>query len=243
MAISNKTRKLLWGRSGSRCAHCRQELVIDTTQHDSEAIVGDECHIVAKEAAGPRGDPSFPKAKLDEYENLILLCKIHHKMVDDQPNTYTVDRLRKLKADHESWVQSRLDVGNKEATRQETKIVKLRRIRRGETITDLVSGSHMLKFDNEPIEQIQEVEIVGNFVDTVNVLHELEGSEMIRAGFDLSQQIDQLESVGFYVYGRKIKGKYHVTFQSKEHVMEDWYCVCIFLSRKEQPDITIAYKF
>ena len=30
---------------------------------------------------------------LDEYDNLVLLCKVHDKLVDDQPETYPVDRL------------------------------------------------------------------------------------------------------------------------------------------------------
>jgi hypothetical protein len=36
-------------------------------------------------------DSNFPADKLDEAENLILLCKVHHKLVDDQTETYTAD--------------------------------------------------------------------------------------------------------------------------------------------------------
>ncbi len=93
MTISDKTRKLLWGRSGNRCAYCRRELVMTATK-DNDAIVGDECHIHARQKGGSRSNSSMSIEELDDYENLILLCKVHHKMVDDQPNTYTVDFLR-----------------------------------------------------------------------------------------------------------------------------------------------------
>jgi len=42
------------------------------------------------------------------YENLILLCNIHHQLVDAQPETYPVERLQAIKRDHEHWVQKRL---------------------------------------------------------------------------------------------------------------------------------------
>ena len=47
MSVSNKTRKLLWGRSGNHCAFCLQELVMDATVADDDSIVGDESHIIA----------------------------------------------------------------------------------------------------------------------------------------------------------------------------------------------------
>jgi hypothetical protein len=108
MPISEKTRKILWGRSGNKCALCRCEFVISRTASDDESVVGDECHIVSGNTQGPRHDPAFPVEQLDEPENLILLCKVHHKMVDDQYETYTVQMLQGLKENHEKWVSSTL---------------------------------------------------------------------------------------------------------------------------------------
>src|SRR5262249_10495588 len=81
MAIADKARKILWGRSGNRGAICRRELVIDATATDDESVVGEECHIVSAQGQGPRHDPVFPAENLDKPENLILLCRVHHKMV------------------------------------------------------------------------------------------------------------------------------------------------------------------
>ncbi|TEU22064.1 MAG: hypothetical protein E3J21_00740, partial [Anaerolineales bacterium] len=107
MSISLKTHKMFWGLAANRCAFlgCRRELVMDASQTDDESLVGEACHIVAQSPTGPRGDSPLPPKQRDHYDNLILLCKIHHKLIDDQPNTYTVQRLLQMKAAHEKWVR------------------------------------------------------------------------------------------------------------------------------------------
>lgn len=107
MSISLKTHKILWGRSGGKCAICKTALVVDPTNlNDDPSIVGDEAHIIARSESFTRGDyDSLPPEERDHYSNLILLCKIHHKMVDDQPIEYTVQKLRDIKAQHEADVK------------------------------------------------------------------------------------------------------------------------------------------
>jgi hypothetical protein len=47
----------------------------------------------------PSGAPGGPRAggldgdRLDSHKNLILLCREHHKQIDDQFKHYTVERL------------------------------------------------------------------------------------------------------------------------------------------------------
>lgn len=110
MSISLKTHKMLWGRSGSRCAmpDCRRALVVDETETDDPSVVGEEAHIVARSEDGPRGKSDLPLDSRDNYDNLILLCNIHHKQIDDQVNTYTVEVLREMKSNHVEWVKSNL---------------------------------------------------------------------------------------------------------------------------------------
>jgi len=48
MALTEKNRKIVWGKSGNRCAICKKEIVMEATAIDSESIAGDECHIVSK---------------------------------------------------------------------------------------------------------------------------------------------------------------------------------------------------
>lgn len=71
---------------------------------ERSSIVGEEAHIISGKPNGPRHDPAFPKEQIDSFENLLLLCAVHHKHVDDQPETLTATILRDLKSNHESWV-------------------------------------------------------------------------------------------------------------------------------------------
>lgn len=98
---------MLWGRAGNRCAACKRELVIDAETGDA-SIIGEECHIVAQRPDGPRGESDLSAEQRDKYGNLILLCNVDHKIVDDQPGTYTVQRLQAIKAEHEKWVKEKL---------------------------------------------------------------------------------------------------------------------------------------
>ncbi|MEV6560882.1 HNH endonuclease signature motif containing protein [Nocardia sp. NPDC051756] len=107
MTIEDRDRKILWARAHNSCAVCKTTLILDGNQGDRESVVGDEAHIVARSKGGPRAG-LISSSDLDKYENLILLCKVHHKQVDDQPNTYTVEHLRQLKADHERWSHAKL---------------------------------------------------------------------------------------------------------------------------------------
>jgi len=107
MGISLKTHKMLWGRAASLCAFpdCHRDLIIDANDTDDPSLVGEECHIVAREASGPRGNSTLTPEQREKYANLILLCRVHHKLIDDQENTYTVERLLEMKISHEKWVR------------------------------------------------------------------------------------------------------------------------------------------
>lgn len=69
MAITDKTKEILWTRSGNRCAVCRRELIIDAAAADDESAVGDECHIVSGRPHGPRFDEQFPSNRIDDADN------------------------------------------------------------------------------------------------------------------------------------------------------------------------------
>lgn len=118
MSITDRTRKILWARSGNRCAICKSHLVHSATITDRESIVGDECHIIARSGDGPRGG-ALSDAELDELDNLILLCKTDHKVVDDQPGKFTSSTLREIRSEHETWVETALTVAAEPPAREE----------------------------------------------------------------------------------------------------------------------------
>lgn len=107
MPPSKKDLRLLFQRSGNRCAFpsCTKVLVYEGTSLDGPVILSEVAHIVAQKPDGPRGDYPLPIDKRDAYDNLILLCEEHHHLVDTQKYTYTVERLRQMKLDHEQLIE------------------------------------------------------------------------------------------------------------------------------------------
>ena len=92
------TIKKLFAMSGNVCAFpgCHNPIIEDST-----IITGEICHIKAKNPKGPRFDLKQTDKQRKSYENLILLCKRHHKIVDAEPDIYNVTALIELKKHHE----------------------------------------------------------------------------------------------------------------------------------------------
>ncbi|MEU6409397.1 HNH endonuclease signature motif containing protein [Microbispora sp. NPDC046933] len=105
MAISERTRKILWIEAGGRCAICRRQLLTAGTETDDPSVFGEEAHIVGRGSNGPRSG-GLAEHLVDSHENLILLCSEHHKQIDDQVNHFTVERLREIKKSHKGWISS-----------------------------------------------------------------------------------------------------------------------------------------
>lgn len=97
---SRKTRHAAIALSGNQCAFpgC------NTPFYDPAAgvILGEIAHICAQSPGGPRFDPRLTENEVHSASNLMVLCAVHHKLVDDQPDVYTADVLRRMKADHEA---------------------------------------------------------------------------------------------------------------------------------------------
>lgn len=106
-SYSDVTLKLLWGRSGGFCAFpdCRNELFIK----NSDDVVGYICHNIGLK--GPRANQDFPKEKLNDYDNLILLCGHHHPIVDKDLVNYPVGKVNQMKKSHEDLVRKRMLLG------------------------------------------------------------------------------------------------------------------------------------
>ena len=69
-------------------------------------MLGEEAHIRSRRVGGPRHDPAYPAAKIDNYENLILLCPTHHTLIDAHGgDAYSVEALIEMKRRHEEQQQ------------------------------------------------------------------------------------------------------------------------------------------
>ena len=101
--------KILWSRAAGRCSmpECRRELTPSSdTVVTGGVVVGENCHIVAEKADGPRGNYPIPDADRNRYPNLILLCNIHHKIIDSDVHSWPVEKLLSIKSEHENWIQT-----------------------------------------------------------------------------------------------------------------------------------------
>jgi hypothetical protein len=107
------THKVLWARSGNRCAFpdCRQPLVEHVDGAGGPSILGVEAHIIAQGDGGPRGTAGVELEDRDALANLILLCAVHHKLVDDHPDADSVEILREMKRGHEESTTRSEDEG------------------------------------------------------------------------------------------------------------------------------------
>jgi len=105
--MREKDIKILWGRSGNRCAICKIELTPD----GDDFTLGEMAHIVSRSLDGPRGSVEMPIAERDDYANLILLCPNHHKEIDRNVSQWSRQELLRSKAEHERWVSEQLEQG------------------------------------------------------------------------------------------------------------------------------------
>lgn len=95
-----QTIKRLFAVSGNTCAFPKCNiLLVDTA---SGKVTGRICHIKARQPGAPRYDASQSDEDRHGFGNLLLLCPIHHDVVDDDPEAYTAERLIRMKAMHEA---------------------------------------------------------------------------------------------------------------------------------------------
>lgn len=93
--LSLKTLKRLFAVSGNQCAFpdCESPIV-----EDSGTVTGIICHICARSRGGPRYDASQTDEERHSFPNLLLMCGRHSKLIDSEPEYYTVQLLQRMKS-------------------------------------------------------------------------------------------------------------------------------------------------
>jgi SMODS-associated and fused to various effectors sensor domain/HNH endonuclease len=102
---SPAAKNLLAARSGGRCefAGCNEYLF----QHPltlKDGNFSQHAHIVAFSEEGPRGRDRARPLDIHSVDNLMLLCPLCHKLIDDNPGDYPRSVLEKYKQDHEERI-------------------------------------------------------------------------------------------------------------------------------------------
>jgi hypothetical protein len=106
-AISHETTLRLWVAAGGRCEYqgCNAYLLEDLlTSHALN--LAERAHIVGATTAArsPRGSDVLAHDRRNEPENLMLLCGAHHRLVDRLIEQHPVERLRRMKREHEDRI-------------------------------------------------------------------------------------------------------------------------------------------
>lgn len=92
----------LYAMSGNRCAFSRCTApIIEDGPGMAGINMGEICHIRASKPGGERYDPAQSDAERHGYENLILLCRRHHKLIDSDTIEFSVAKLLAMKQEHE----------------------------------------------------------------------------------------------------------------------------------------------
>jgi len=223
VTISGRDRKILWARSGNRCAICKRLLVAERTMEDRESVAGEEGHIVARSPGGPRAG-SLDRTELDAYDNRILLCREHHKIVDDQRQTYPEERLRRIRAAHEAWVRVTLD---RDSQPEPIRVVEdpafgsvmLQPLLSGADVWDVVADAHgyLIGGPDEEGLPAEACDVADSFLDLAKDWGEISRDVMDRgrrsvreAQRSLGEQLSELWEHGLVAYGaterRIVKG-------------------------------------
>ena len=215
------------------------------TTVDDESIIGDECHIVSGVSGGPRYDPDFADEKVDDYSNLLLLCKVHHKLIDDQELEYTASRLTKLKASHEKWVSEQLGSSGSRTRPLQTRQVSqntpefLQRIRSGKELLAIVTNACAYAPHYDDLRNETEDELVASFLQDTQDWGELglqSVSDRMPAARSLDERIRELERAGFWVFGCR-----------EQQILEggtgpetDWPVAHVRVLRNSNPEIILV---
>ena len=212
MPISDRDRKILWGLAANQCAMCRAELVQEEPS-GVHALVGDECHIVSPRADGPRGTAvPGPHPELNVYANLILLCAVDHRRIDQLPDEFSVEALLSLKSAHELWQRTRgTEVGPTEVVLKRGASPYLRELLTARDVLGIMVGAEESSLDHEDVVDAEEAALVGGFLQNVfdwsEIWEEIGPAARVDATLVVKTELASLLEHGWRVFGSRTTGR------------------------------------
>lgn len=98
----------MYVRAGGRCCFC-QAYLMEGQLSGAPMKIGEMAHIVGAKISdrSPRGEEPLLKEEREQAKNLMLVCRGEHKEIDRKgaSDWATVEKLRRIKADHEGWIR------------------------------------------------------------------------------------------------------------------------------------------
>ena len=233
MSISDKTRKKLWAKSGNRCAICKSELF--SREEGRESLnIGEECHIISKKQKGPRHVKGL--ADYDEYENLILLCRNHHKEIDTLTESFPEEVLRYMKLSHDSWVKDRLDSSMGEPVHEEPKFI--RKVSSGKDLMHMLTGCHGYRVDYDEQDSSRENEYIGGVLQSLTDYGDLlsmgiEQYEKVNIASQLKELLKDIEHHGYFLFAEKNV----TTIKHDGDKLDNWHVAILLVKRADNKEI------
>lgn len=228
------------GTFGQLLRHLPNRIGIAGYSRPPGVIIGEECHIVSSKPVGPRWTQDFSN-DFDGYENLILLCANDHTIVDAAPDSFPADKLHESKRRHEDWVRETLRKDVTAFANEKYDIESLGRITSGRQIVEILSGSHAYHFDYpDPVDR-DEMELLSGFFQSMqnwgDILSDLEAGDHIRIGFEMNQELLELQELGLGLFGscRKMKARFAFGNDTKEPI--DWHVATLVAVRPDNPSV------
>lgn len=224
--IPAKIRKELWGKAAGRCSICNRRLTLNDDCHTN---ISNECHIVSEKKNGPRHIEGL--SDYNNYDNLILLCRNHHAEIDTNVNKYTIEELKKIKRQHEKYVDEQLKSDN-------IVLMVMSKINNGREFGDLLWGCHYFNiFDDGSTESLIRVkdELYENIQNLLNIQDELSLTDKnnIYENLDLILKRNNSTEPSITMYASV----------SQAHACGiPTRCISILLSRKCSNDMIVAEK-
>lgn len=143
--------------------------------------------MVSPATAGPRaGDPVDD---VDGFSNLLLLCPNDHRLIDTLERDYPVDRIRRIKRDHEEWVRTALQnlAGVAAITIARGQPAYLLYLGPASDVLNVASSAHESDLDYEPLTSEGDVELVGGLLqllhDYAEMWDEFEPASRVRYSY------------------------------------------------------------
>ena len=197
-----KTVKRLFAFSANRCAFpdCGRAIV----QPDG-TVTGEICHIEAVNKKGPRYNPELTKEKLHSYENLILLCEAHHKIVDADIKTYTESALKDMKERHKR-------LGGIELSIEDAR--KAEQLLRSYLSVHITAPNGKIIVNSPGAIQADTVKIMGNRTRVIQTPHpESLSADLDRRNY-IKYLIDRYNKFQFADKDKSGKGKYVIIYNA-----------------------------
>lgn len=109
------------------------------------------------------------------------------------------------------------------------------RVENGTKLAEIVGGAYAYRLNHDDPREQKEAELIASAVQSIKdwgeIWSDLEAGDRVNAAYDLSQLIQELESIGIWVFGVRTNESYPGLEGSK------WPVANVFLMREDNPKI------